>query len=272
MQQSGTQVQTFSTRSAARILAVSPERIRYWVKRRLVRPAWTHGRGYQFVFNDLLMMRLAKELLPTRRHLQPIRRCLERLGQLLTPERPVTALKVFEEDGRIVVRDGKVKFEAESGQLMLNFNLDRLAREVRDEIAAAPPVTLETAAAAAEDEPLRAIRLYSQLLAREPQNSTAHIELAALLEPAGDTRGALRHLLAAAALEPANAGLHYHLGLLYLGQDRPQDALTRFLRAVEIDAKLVDAHRRLAELYEAMGRTRDAIRHLSVVHRLTRHS
>jgi tetratricopeptide (TPR) repeat protein len=272
MRQSGTQLQTFSTRSAARILAVSPERIRYWVKRRLVRPAWTHGRGYQFAFNDLLMMRLAKELLPTRRHLQPIRRCLERLGKLLTPERPVTSLKVFEEDGRIVVRDGRVKFEAESGQLILNFDLARFAREIRKHAAAGTPVTLAGAAAVAESDPLRAIRLYNQSLARDPQNSTAQTELAALLERHGDTRGAIRHLLAAVALEPANAGLHYRLGVLYLGQERPQDALHGFVRAVEIDPKFLDAHRQLAQLYEAMGRTRDAIRHLSVVHRLTRPS
>jgi len=270
MQQSGTQLQTFSTRSAARILAVSPERIRYWVKQRLVRPAWTRGHGYQFAFNDLLMMRLAKELLPTRRHLEPIRRCLERLGRLLTPERPVTALKVFEEDGRIVVRDGRVKFEAESGQLILNFDIDRFAREIRGRAAALPPVTLATAAEVAEDEPLRAIRLYGDLLAREPQNSTAHIDLAALLEREGDRRGALRHLLAAVALEPADSDLHYRLGMLYLGQERPIDALTRFARAVDLEPDFVEAHRRLAELYEAMGRARDAIRHLSVVHRLTR--
>ena len=251
---------------------MSPERIRYWVKQRLVRPAWTHGRGYQFAFNDLLMMRLAKELLPTRRHLQPIRRCLERLGKLLTPERPITALKVFEEDGRILVRDGRVKFEAESGQLILNFDLDRFAREIRESAVAGPPITIEAAAEVAEAEPLRAIRMYSQVLAREPQNSIAHIDLAALLESQGDTRGALRHLLSAAALESGNAELHYRLGTLYLGQERAQDALTRFLRAVEIEPDFLDAHRRLAELYESMGRARDAIRHLSIVHRLTRHS
>ena len=272
MQESGTQLQTFSTRSAARILAVSPERIRYWVKQRLVRPAWTRGRNYQFAFNDLLMMRLAKELLPTRRHLQPVRRCLERLGKLLSPGRPVTALKVFEEDGRIVVRDGRVRFEADSGQLLLNFDLERFARDVRKSAATAPSVTREAAAAIAEDEPLRAIRLYNELLARDPQNSSAQTELAALLESQGDARGALRHLLAAATLEPANAKLHYRLGLLYLGQERTEEALSRFARAVEIDPKFVDAHRQLAQLYEAMGRTRDAIRHLSVVHRLTRRS
>ncbi len=55
--------QTFSTRAAARILAISPDRIRYWVKRSLVRPL-KGGRQMRFGFDDLLVMRLAKELLP----------------------------------------------------------------------------------------------------------------------------------------------------------------------------------------------------------------
>jgi hypothetical protein len=40
--------QTFSTRAAARILAVSPDRIRYWVKRQLVNPTAQRGRRYRF--------------------------------------------------------------------------------------------------------------------------------------------------------------------------------------------------------------------------------
>ena len=69
---------TFSTRTAARILAVTPERIRYWVKRNLVRPLNSGGRKYRFAFNDLLEMRLAKELLGSRQHIDPIQRCIER--------------------------------------------------------------------------------------------------------------------------------------------------------------------------------------------------
>ncbi|MGA2412232.1 MAG: MerR family transcriptional regulator, partial [Candidatus Binataceae bacterium] len=52
--------QTFSTRAAARILAVPAYRIRYWVRQQLVSPVALRGRRYRFAFNDLLMMRLAK--------------------------------------------------------------------------------------------------------------------------------------------------------------------------------------------------------------------
>src|SRR5215469_10190796 len=96
--------QNFSTRMAARILAISPERIRYWVRHKLVKPAAVRGRHYQFTFEDLLMMRMAKELLPNRRRLEAVARCFQRVGQMLDA-RPVTAVKLYEEDGRILVRD-----------------------------------------------------------------------------------------------------------------------------------------------------------------------
>src|SRR5215510_6457351 len=121
---------TFSTRSAARILAVSPERIRYWVKQRLVNPSATEGRNYRFAFNDLLVMRLAKELLGSRRNLDPLQRSLERARELVPADRPVTSLKLVNEDGRIVVSEGGVLIEAESGQLLFNFRGERQVGKV----------------------------------------------------------------------------------------------------------------------------------------------
>jgi len=113
--------QTFSTRAAARILAVPPERIRYWVKRQFINPSTLRGRNFRFAFNDLILMRLAKELLPTRRHLEPIQRCFERVRNMIGPSRPVHSLKLENLDGHIVMRDGTACFEVESGQLVFNF-------------------------------------------------------------------------------------------------------------------------------------------------------
>src|SRR5260370_34117429 len=103
--------QTFSTRAAARILAVSPDRIRYWVKQRLGMPSAMRGRRYRFAFNDLLVMRMAKEVLPRRRHLEPIRRCFGRVRDFFGPQRPVTSLTLENEDGCILERDGEMRIE-----------------------------------------------------------------------------------------------------------------------------------------------------------------
>jgi hypothetical protein len=261
---------TFSTRAAARILAISPDRIRYWVRRALIRPL-TRGRQMRFGFDDLLVMRLAKDLLPSRHRMEPMRRCLERVRGMFGGARPLTSLRLVNRDGQIVVRDAGVMVEVASGQMLLNFSACPAPGKVEERFG--PARVRERFAEArrlAESDPLRALTLYSELLGREPRNFEAHIDLAALLEREGDLGGALRALLGAAAIMPTNAEVHVRLGLLYRRRNEVQNALSSFLRAVECDPLSLAAHRNLAELYEAMGRKREALRHLSTLHRLTR--
>jgi tetratricopeptide (TPR) repeat protein len=260
---------TFSTRTAARILAVSPERIRYWVRRQLVNPTATQGRNYRFAFNDLLVMRLTKELLTARRHLEPMQRCLARVRELVDPARSVTSLKLVNDEGRIVVSERGVLIEAESGQLLLDFRVERPTGKIEEGFGPARVrERFEEARRIAEQDPLKALTIYSELVGREPGNFEAHMRLATLLEREGDLQGALRHLLGAAAIMPASAEVHLRLGVLYRKKEETQHALHSFLRAVDCDPTNVEAHRNVAELFEAQGRKRDAQKHLSAIHRL----
>ena len=261
--------ETFSTRTAARILAVTPERIRYWVKRNLIRPSQSDGRNYRFAFSDLLEMRLAKELLGSRQHIDPIQRSLERVRGLVAPERTFTSLKLVNDEGRIVVRDGPVLIEAETGQLIFDFEGSYRPGRVEDRFGPARVrERFEEARRIAEEDPLRALTIYSELVGREPGNFEAHMRLATLLDRDGDLNGAMRHLLGAAAIVPASGEVHFKLGLLYRKKEENQHALLSFLRALECDPTQVEAHRNLAELYDLMGRKREANRHLSAIHRL----
>jgi tetratricopeptide (TPR) repeat protein len=257
----------FSTRMAARILAISPERIRYWVRRKLVKPAAVRGRHYQFTFEDLLMMRLAKELLPNRRRLEAVARCFQRVGQM---QRPVTAVKLYEEDGRIMVRDGAVTFEAETGQMLLDYGMAPAAGQTISQADA--PVRLrrllEAAAGLEESNPARAIQLYREYLEHRPRDSAIHRRLSTMLEGAGDPHSAVRHLDAAAVLEPDNAELHFDLGVLYRKLHNMERAAVSFSRALECEPDLIEAHLHLAQIYEQQGRKREAMRHLSAAHRL----
>ena len=264
-------VQTFSTRSAARILAVSPDRIRYWVRRRLVAPSASRGRRYRFAFNDLLLMRMAKELLPSRHHVGLFQRCFDRVRDFLDSERPVTSLKLHNDEGRIVLSDGDALIEIETGQMLLRFGPRRQAGKVDDRFGPARVrERFEEARRTAEADPPQALTLYSDLLGREPSNFEAHMQMATLLECEGDLAGALRHLLAAAVIVPANAEVNLRLGTLYRLREETENALQSFLRAVECDPLSLDAHRNLAEIYDRAGRKREALRHLSAIHRLSR--
>lgn len=254
---------------AARILAISPERIRYWVKRKLVRPGAVRGRHYQFTFEDLLMMRLAKELLPNRRRLESVARCFQRVGQMLDAHRPVTAVKLYEEDGRILVRDGAVIFEADTGQMLLDYTVAPAGLTIKQADA---PVRLrrllDAAAGLEESNPVRAVQMYREYLEHHPRDGAVHHRLSALFERIGDTSSAARHLDAAAVLEPRNAELHFDLGVLYRKLQNMERAAASFSRAVECEPDLIEGHLHLAQIYEEQGRKREAMRHLSAAHRL----
>lgn len=266
----GVRGQTFSTRAAARIIAVSPHRIRYWVKHRLVGPVARRGRRYRFAFHDLLLMRLTKELLPTRRHLEPVQRCLARLHALLDSSRPLTALKLVNDDGCIVVREGALRFEAESGQLLLDFAPAAPGKIEERFGPARVQERFDEAKRIADEDPLKALQLYADVLGREPGNFEAHMQVAALLEDKGDLGGALRHLLGAATILPTSAEAHLKLGLAYRKREEFEAAARSLLRAIECDPLSIDAHRNLAEIYERLGRPREALRHMSAAHRLSR--
>jgi tetratricopeptide (TPR) repeat protein len=264
---------TYSTRTAARILAVSPDRIRYWVRQQLIRPAAKRGRRYRFVFHDLLLMRMAKDLLRGRRHLQALQRCVDRVRTFTEPSRPLTSLRLENRDGLILASEGEVVFEAESGQLCLPFGPPRTTGKVEERFGPARvQERFEEARRIAEDDPFRALTVYCDLLGREPRNFGLHMQMAALLEHEGDLAGALRQLLGAAVLVPANAEVHQRLGVLYRKRGENEKALQSFLRAIEYDPVSVETHRNLAELYEKLGHKREAMRHLSTLHRLSRDS
>ena len=260
----------FSTRMAARILAISPERIRYWVRRKLVKPGTVRGRHYQFSFEDLLMLRLAKELLPNRRRLDAVVRCFERVGRINDTRRPVTALKLYEKDGRILVRDGAVIFEAETGQMMLDFVVASSGGETIKQ--ADSPVRLrrllDTARDLEESNPTRALTIYRDYLEHRPRDGMVHRQVSALCERLGDVAGAVRHLDEAAAMEPDSAELHFDLGVLNRKLNNLERAAASFARAVECEPDLIEAHLHLAQIYETQGRQREAMRHLSAAHRL----
>jgi DNA-binding transcriptional MerR regulator len=271
----GASVESFSTRAAARILAVPPDRIRYWVKHDLIRPSETRGREFRFAFRDLLVMRLAKELLPGRRHLEPVRRSLERVRGLVGPSRSVTSLRMLNDEGRIVVRERRCCFDAESGQLLLGFGVStrpesggalslhsvrRMIREIEEELEEE-----EQAIDSATHDLFPASRRHGG-----GDGCAHHLKAADEAERKGNLAGTLRNLLAAAALDHTNAQVHIRLGLLYRKRGDLEAAVRSFLRAIEHDADAVEPHRNLAELYERLGRKREALRHLSTLHRLIR--
>jgi tetratricopeptide (TPR) repeat protein len=188
----------------------------------------------------------------------------------MTPERWVTSLKLFTEDGRLIVRDGGVKFEVDSGQQVLDFDVSKFAREVDGGKPPRVSGILDNAERMEEMDPARTIRFYSTMVDAEPTNAKVRMKLAALLEKIGNPRGALKQYLHSATIAPDSAEAHLRVGVIYRMCDRLEQSIKSFLRVLKLDADNLEAHRNLAELYEEIGRKREALRHLSAIHRLTR--
>lgn len=214
-------------------------------------------------------MRLAKELLPSRRHLEPVQRTFERVRSLVGPARPVSSLKLENLDGRIVVRDGSVCFEADSGQMILDFEQRTRPGRVDQRFSVVRArERFDEARRMAEEDPLRALSVYSNLVTHGTANFETHMHLAALLEDKGDLEDALRHLIRATAMSPTNSEGHLRLGLLYRKLGMVDSAIQSLVQATECDPALIAAHRNLSDLYEQTDRPRDALRHLSAIRRL----
>jgi Flp pilus assembly protein TadD len=62
-----------------------------------------------------------------------------------------------------------------------------------------------------------------EVILQRPELADAHYELGKALLKAGDLKGAIESLEAAAKLEPAKAHIHYQLGRAYLAAGRKSD-------------------------------------------------
>jgi len=139
---------TFTLRDAATLLGLSRAVILRLVASGYVSPARGPRREYRFSFPDMVLLRAAQGLqaaqIPPRR----IVRSLRRLRESLPASMPLTGLRIAAIGSDVVVRDGGAPWQAESGQLLFDFDVApapgsvhalRLGPPGRPEVAASPP-------------------------------------------------------------------------------------------------------------------------------------
>ena len=220
-------------------------------------------------FNDLLVMRLTKELLTARRHLEPMQRCLARVRELVDPARSVTSLKLVNDEGRIVVSEGGIMIEAETGQLLLDFRLERPTGKIEEGFGPARVrERFEEARRIAEKGSGGADDLQRVGAVASPATS----KLTCAWQPCSSARAICRARCAIClerrrSCRPAPRFICAWASSI-ARKKKPEHALRSFLRAVDCDPTNVEAHRNVAELFESQGRKRDAQKHLSAIHRL----
>jgi tetratricopeptide (TPR) repeat protein len=104
-----------------------------------------------------------------------------------------------------------------------------------------------------------AAEAYSAMLALDPENPEAHLELGLLYEARGEAREAEKHFVESLKSDPANPRALYSYASLYYAADDLETAEELLARAVASDARYSPALSALASIRARRGDYRDAL-------------
>jgi tetratricopeptide (TPR) repeat protein len=264
----------FTTAEVANILDLPDRRIRSFVRAGFLAPSRNRTGTLQFTFRDLLFLKTAKSLLASRVPAKRMLRILSSLKRQLPDEQHLSSLKIYADGRRVVVWDGKARWQPDSGQFLFNFD----ARSVMRTLNLPPPKTtkanlnarywftlaLEFEKTSAQE----AERAYVRALELDPRMSDAHLNLGKLYHDAGRLKECERHYRAAVEYAPADAAPYFNLGVLLEDLKQPQEAARLYEDALERDPSFADAHYNLGLLLDSLGKRREAFSHLRAARKL----
>ena len=224
----------YTLREVARICRVSPARLRYWKRTRLLEPE----RGVRsFGFRDLVSVRTVVELIDHGVPLRRIRRSLQTASRQI-PELELSSLRHWPHAAaRVAVHHDGVWVEPD-GQALLDF----------------PPPALASQGVAAPLAP--AWRDFARRQAAE------WFERGCQLDSDRSTyAAAIAAYQRALALDPGCADTHCNLGSVFFNQNRRGLARASYERALALSPDHLEAHLNLATLLEEDGQDAAALRH-----------
>lgn len=267
-----------STAEVSRILALEESRIR-----ELVRSGgcWPRRRGhrYAFDFQDLVVLRAARDLLAVGVPLARLRRALATLAAKLPEGEPLSGLRIWADGRRVGVCDPRGSWNPETGQMVFDFETDDLARAVRD-LREAPAETVCEAERGASEwfergldlddvDPKAAADAYARALALDPELVDAYVNAGRIAHESGDALEAIRLYGCALERTPDDPVVHFNLALAVEDARGCEAAVAHYERSLELDPDFADAHFNLAALCERLGRQREALRHYLAYRRLS---
>ena len=114
---------SYGVGEVARMLHLSRGTIRGLISRGFVSPARGPRREYRFSFQDLVILRTARALVQAKVPPRRIGRSLSALRRQLPKSVPLAGLTICSVGNEVVVRKGGDRWQAESGQYLLEFDV-----------------------------------------------------------------------------------------------------------------------------------------------------
>jgi tetratricopeptide (TPR) repeat protein len=279
---------SYSVNDVERVLRLSRSTIRGLVEAGFVHPERGTRREYRFSFRDMIVMRTARALIEAKVPRKRIRHSLEDLRAHLPEAMPLSGLSICAVGDRVVVREGKHRWQVDNGQYLLGLDVmqeNGMLRVVERLHSAANEIKVSAVDSLIDDTrtadqwfsealhleraDLRAARVaYEHAVRVDPQHVASWINWGRLLHEQGaiaEADGVYRRAIDLCGPEPL---LMFNRGVLLEDLGDPDAALEAYHSAVEEDPQLADCHYNLARLYQELGKPQHAIRHLGQYRRL----
>jgi tetratricopeptide (TPR) repeat protein len=280
----------YSAGDLARLLGLTPAKLKVLLRAALPGAAERE----HFSFQDLVLLRTAKNLSSSNVPSARIRKALQRLRAQIPEDQPLSGVSLAADGDRLVARDGETRWQPESGQVLMDLGGPALAASLASvpspEVAPEPELPeaalpeeengdgggltadewYELGCELEEAEPQRAVGAYRQALTVDSGHADAHVNLGRLLQVKGDPGGAERHYREALRIRPEDATAAYNLGTALEDQGSLAEAITAYAQAIAHQPAYADAHYNLARLYERTGQKVAALRHLKTARQIGR--
>jgi len=273
-------MESFTTRDVARLLGLTETQVRSQARAGFLTPERGPRNGYRFSFQDLVLLRTARELAQARVPSHRIRSALRDLARQLPWGRSLSEVRITANGQGVLVHEGENAWNPESGQLQIEFTAPEPPSRAATVTRPLPPDSSQSiqhrnawewfdqAVELEARDPTRAYHAYTQALAADPTLHEAHINLGRLLQLAGRTQEAIKHYHISIHSGTSDPTAAFNLGtaLEELGQWRA--AVAAYHQAVDLDSRFADAHFNLARLHEQLGQRADALQHFRAYKRL----
>ena len=285
----------YTIRALQEMLGLSRGVITGLIESGFVAPSRGPRNEYRFSFREVVLLRTAVDLQAAKIPPRKILASLRKLRQTLPAELPLSGLRITAVGNDVTVRDGRSQWQAESGQLVMDFELAPQRGSVaflqRGPAAAPAPAAAERGARARsfaaplrEDvgavfsrgealeasDPRGAEAAYRKVLALDPGHADAYLNLGALLCESRRCDEAVALYDEALRRRPDEALLHFNRAIALEDQGRIDEALASYHAALRLAPDLADAHYNVARLHEQLGDAKQAVRHFSAYRRLQR--
>jgi tetratricopeptide (TPR) repeat protein len=253
----------FSGREVARLLGLTPSRLRSLDRAAIVSPTGSRNGKRAYTFQDLIALRATHDLLVSRVRLRDVAEAIFALKKTLPRvTRPLQELRIVSDGRRVVVRASEGAFEPATGQLVLDFQVtalrDDVVRVLRPDTAKSARTAYElyTRASTLDENPAtfdEAEALYQQALRFDPHLAIAYTNLGNVRFRRGDEARATELYQRALDIDPAQPEAHYNIGYVALEHGDAHAAVAHFDQAVQADPRFADAHFNLAMALERAG-------------------